>query len=79
MASRSRVSLLPDVPTLTEAGVENVVADNVFGLFAPKGVAPEVVAKLSTALETVSAEPALKARLAKQGSEAKLRSGACAW
>ena len=69
VASSSRVSLLPDVPTLTEAGVKNVVADNVFGLFAPKGVAPEVVAKLSTALETVLAEPALKARLAKQGSE----------
>lgn len=69
VASTSRVSLLPDVPTLAEAGVKNVVADNVFGLFAPKGVPPEVIATLSTALEAVLAEPALKASLAKQGSE----------
>ena len=69
VASTSRVSLLPDVPTLAEAGVKNVVADNVFGLFAPKGVPTEVVAKLSTALEAVLADSELKARLAKQGSE----------
>ncbi len=69
VASASRASLLPDVPTLAEAGVENVVADNMFGLFAPKGVPVEILEKLSTALETVLAEPELKARLAKQGSE----------
>ncbi len=69
VASTSRVSLLPDVPTLAEAGVKNVVADNVFGLFAPKGVPTEVVATLSTALEAVLADPGLKASLAKQGSE----------
>lgn len=69
VASATRASLLPDVPTLAEAGVENVVADNMFGLFAPKGVPVEVLEKLSTALETVLAEPELKARLAKQGSE----------
>ncbi len=69
VASTSRVSLLPDVPTLAEAGVKNVVADNVFGLFAPKGVPTEVVAQLSTALEAVLADPELKARLAKQGAE----------
>lgn len=69
VASTSRVTLLPDVPTLAEAGVKNVVADNVFGLFAPKGVPAEVVATLSTALEAVLADPGLKASLAKQGSE----------
>jgi tripartite-type tricarboxylate transporter receptor subunit TctC len=74
VASSSRVSLLPDVPTLTEAGVKNVVADNVFGLFAPKGVAPEIAAKLSRVLETVLAEPQLKTRLAKQGSELRYAS-----
>lgn len=69
VASTSRATLLPDVPTLAEAGVENVVANNMFGLFAPKGVPAEVIDKLSAALESVLAEPDLKARLAEQGSE----------
>lgn len=69
VASESRVSVLPDVPTLAEAGVTGVVANNVFGLFAPKGVPPEVVERLSVALKSAVADPALKERLASQGSE----------
>ena len=69
VASESRVSVLPDVPTLAEAGVRGVVANNVFGLFAPKGVPPEVVERLARALETAVADAALKERLARQGSE----------
>lgn len=71
VASESRVTSLPDVPTLAEAGVSGVVADNVFGLFAPKGVPDAIVAKLATALEEVVADPALQKQLASQGSELK--------
>lgn len=69
VASRSRVSLLPDVPTLEEAGIPGIVADNVFGLFAPSGVPEDVVTQVATALESVLSDPALKERLARQGSE----------
>lgn len=69
VASRSRVSLRPDVPTLEEAGIPGVVADNVFGLFAPRGVPDEIIGQIAKALESVLADPALKERLAKQGSE----------
>jgi len=71
VASTSRVSMLPDVPTLGEAGVPNVVADNVFGFFAPAGTPEPVVATLSAALEKVLAQPELRQRLAAQGSELK--------
>lgn len=75
VASKSRVSMLPDVPTLGEAGVANVVADNVFGLFAPAGTPPDVVVKLSAALEKVLAKPELRKRLAAQGAELQFTSG----
>jgi len=69
VASSSRVSLLPDVPTLKEAGVENVVADNLFGLFAPLGTPPEVVRQLSSALARALEKPKLIEAMAAQGAE----------
>jgi len=69
VASESRVSMLPDVPTLAEAGVDNVVANNVFGLFAPKGTPPEVIDRLSVALERATADPELRKQVAIQGAE----------
>lgn len=75
VASASRVSLLPDVPTLAEAGVENVVADNQFGLFAPKGTPQNVIDTLSVALERVINDPGLKESMAAQGAEMRYASG----
>jgi tripartite-type tricarboxylate transporter receptor subunit TctC len=75
VASTSRVSMLPDVPTLAEAGVPNVVANNVFGFFAPAGTPEPVVAKLSAALEKVLMKPELRQRLAAQGAELNFASG----
>lgn len=69
VASGSRVSLLPDVPTLREAGVKNVVADNLFGLFAPKGTPDDVLKTLSAALEKALQDPKLKSTMAAQGAE----------
>lgn len=75
VASSSRVSLLPDVPTLAEAGVKNVVADNRFGLFAPKGTPQQVIDTLSVALERVIKNPDLKKSMAAQGAEMRYATG----
>ncbi len=75
VASSARVSLLPDVPTLSEAGVKNVVADNRFGLFAPKGTPKEAIDALSAALKRAVNDPGLKATMAAQGAELHYASG----
>lgn len=75
VASAERVSLLPDVPTLSEAGVKNVVADNRFGLFAPKGTPPEVIEALSKALQRAVLNPDLKTTMANQGAEMRYAPG----
>lgn len=46
----ARDPLLPDVPTLTEAGVRGFDISVWLGLFAPAGTPPDVTQRLSTAL-----------------------------
>jgi tripartite-type tricarboxylate transporter receptor subunit TctC len=63
-----RLAALPDVPTMSEAGLTGVDATTWFGLFAPAGTPKEVVDRLqrdaATSLRT------LKENFAKQGDEA---------
>jgi len=69
VASNSRTTTLPNVPTLAEAGVKNVAADNLFGVLAPKGTPQPIIDRLSKALEHVLADKDLQAKLASQGAE----------
>ncbi|APW40727.1 ABC transporter substrate-binding protein [Rhodoferax koreense] len=66
-ASHSRA--LPEVPTLEEQGVKDFDVSVFFGIVAPAGTPPEVVAKLNTAFATVLQQPEVKQVLAAQGLE----------
>lgn len=59
---------MADVPTMQEAGVAGYQAALIYGLLAPKGTPPEVVARINTALNTVLADPAVQEKLAVDGS-----------
>jgi tripartite-type tricarboxylate transporter receptor subunit TctC len=59
----SRIPELPDVPTLAEAGVPDVVAGTWFGLFAPAGTPAPIVKKLETAARQIAASDDFKARM----------------
>lgn len=76
VASPTRVSLLPDVPTLSEAtGIENVIPDNRFGLFAPKGTPADIIETVSQALKRALASPELQASLATQAVQLRYAPG----
>ncbi|XWN30533.1 MAG: tripartite tricarboxylate transporter substrate-binding protein [Devosia sp.] len=47
VAGDEHVSLLPDVPTMTEAGFPGVTGVTFNGVFAPKGTPPDIVNLLS--------------------------------
>ena len=64
-----RSALLPEVPTMVEAGVPNYVVEGWFGLFAPAGVAPAVVARLNAEVVRILKDPATTATLRAQGAE----------
>ena len=53
VAGDKRSPLLPTVPTLADAGIKGVNGDIWYGLFGPKGMAPELVAKLNAELREV--------------------------
>jgi tripartite-type tricarboxylate transporter receptor subunit TctC len=66
-AQRSRV--LPDVPTLAEQGLKDFDASVFFGIVAPAGTPPEVMAKLNASFAAVLQQPDVRQRLAQAGLE----------
>jgi tripartite-type tricarboxylate transporter receptor subunit TctC len=66
VTSAERSPVLPNVPTLKEAGVKTADVDLRFwfGLFAPRGVPDAVKAKLDKAVSTTLSNPQVRERLA---------------
>ncbi|MES2248081.1 MAG: tripartite tricarboxylate transporter substrate binding protein [Pseudomonadota bacterium] len=62
--SRKRSSLLPDVPTLQEAGVSGVDLDAWAGMLAPAGTPAPVVNRLHAEIAKIVALPDFRERLA---------------
>lgn len=66
-----RSALLPDVPTLAEAGVAKFDASTTLGLVLPGKAAPELAARLNQALDKVLTQPAVKEQFARLGSDVR--------
>ncbi len=64
-----RSALLPELPTLDEAGVKGYELASWFGLFAPSGTPRAVVERLNAAINTATQRPEMKERLLSQGAE----------
>ncbi len=67
----TRAPAIPDVPTMAEAGYPDVQGVTWNGLLAPKATPTAVVERLSLAVRTALATPAVKDKLAALGSEAR--------
>jgi tripartite-type tricarboxylate transporter receptor subunit TctC len=63
-----RSDVMPDVPTLTEAGVTGYEATIWLGLMAPTGTPKAVVDKLNEAVSKIASQPDVKATWTKQGA-----------
>ena len=70
VTSDKRVADLPEVPTMKEAGVDNMVVTAWFGLFAPAGTPDDVVNKIHAAAKKVLESDNIKERFAQLGGEA---------
>lgn len=71
VTTAERTSSLPDIPTLAEVGVKGFDSSQWFGMLAPAGTPPAVIAKINADLQRVLALPDVKERLASQGGDAK--------
>ena len=64
VSSRQRSSVLPDVPTMAEAGFPGIDLSQWFGILGPAGLPADVVARLSAEFQKALADPDVKRRLA---------------
>jgi tripartite-type tricarboxylate transporter receptor subunit TctC len=67
-----RSDILPDVPTVIEAGLPGVVVTTWNGVLAPAGTPPGLLERLHKALADAVAEPSLKATFAAVGAETEM-------
>ena len=69
-AGKSRLPSLPQMPAISEAGVQGFDINISFGLYAPKGTPKPVLDKLTAALQTAVADPEVRQRLESMGVSA---------
>ena len=69
ITSDRRWSALPDVPTMSEAGVRGLEIVEWFGILAPAGTPKAVIARLNEEIVTAVRSPEVQARLVEQGLE----------
>jgi tripartite-type tricarboxylate transporter receptor subunit TctC len=76
VTSRTRAAIAPDVPTVLEANMPALMAENFIGVSAPAGL-PEAIAKrLHAAIQESLDDPAVVSRLADLGMTIRKMSGA---
>jgi tripartite-type tricarboxylate transporter receptor subunit TctC len=69
VSGSARSPVLPQVPTVEEAGVPRFESATKFALFAPAGTPPAVIERLAEAVRSVQKNDELKDRLRQQGIE----------
>ena len=67
---KARSAVLPDVPTMSEAGVPGYEATLWLGVLAPKGTPRAIVDKLNAEISKVTANPEVRRIWAAQGTAA---------
>ena len=67
--SAKRAESVPEVPSMTEAGVKDVNVVVWFGLLAPAGTPPEIVRKIQADAAKVLSSPEVASRLRQNGLE----------
>jgi tripartite-type tricarboxylate transporter receptor subunit TctC len=69
-SGKVRSTVLPDVPTLDEAGVPGYEATIWLGIVAPKGTPPAIVDRLNAEITKIVSRPEVKREWAAQGAVA---------
>ena len=68
VTSPERLAIFPDLPTASEAGLDDFVVGIWHGIYTPKGTPAEVNERLSASLQKALADPNVVARFAELGT-----------
>ena len=69
VTAKNRLASAPEIPTVDEAGLPGLYLSIWYGIWAPKGTAPEIIARLNGAVVASLADPDTRKRLADLGQE----------
>lgn len=69
VTSEKRSDLLPEIPTMIEAGVKDYVVNTWMGFAVPAGVPEAVVGRLNTEINRIGQLPAVREKMLAQGIE----------
>ncbi|KJC33920.1 LacI family transcriptional regulator [Bradyrhizobium sp. LTSP885] len=67
LGGRERAPTASDVPTTAEAGMPDLIIENWYGMVAPSGTPPAIIAKLNQIATAAMADASVKDKLAEQG------------
>ena len=68
VTTAKRVASVPDIPTISEAGVPGYESYIWFGLFGPRGLDAQIVNRVNAAVKVALETPAVRERLAQLGN-----------
>jgi len=69
VTTKSRSTLMPELPTISEAGLSGYETVAWFGVLAPAGTPPEIVKTLSTEIGKIARSPEMRDKLLAMGAE----------
>lgn len=69
VTTTKRSALMPELPTIAEAGLPGYETVAWFGVFAPAGTPPDVVNKLSAEIGKIARSPEMREKLVAMGAE----------
>jgi tripartite-type tricarboxylate transporter receptor subunit TctC len=69
VASKQRMPILPNVPTITETGLPGYEVNTWFGVLVPAGVPKDVLGRLHTELMRILKLPDVQQRFQDEGGE----------
>lgn len=69
VTSLKRLQAFPDVPTVSESGVPGYELDNMYGIYAPAGLQPAILAALNREIVQIIHAPDMRGRITADGAE----------
>ena len=69
ITSKNRSALMPDLPTVDEAGVSGYEYHTWFGIWAPKNTPQPIIEKLHAEVKKALADPSVQQRIAATAGE----------